>query len=201
MTPEHTKLNIGCGFNKQEYFWNIDKDARCNPDQIVDIEQCPWPFETDFFERILANNVLTYVGDTAQQWIDIIKEMYRVSADQAEWVIKFPHHRCDWQYSDHAVKRPLSFYMFGLFDQTNNVASIERRSGDSVHGLLENIDIEVFDINTELLPYWQQQVQDQLVTPKQMDTNVHTLNNILQSVTIHCRVHKPGRHHNFLKSA
>jgi len=34
MTPEHTKLNMGCGFKKLNDHWNVDIEPTCNPDEV-----------------------------------------------------------------------------------------------------------------------------------------------------------------------
>ena len=52
MTPEHTKLNMGCGFKKLNDHWNVDVESKCNPDEVLDFEVTPWPYEYNFFDRM-----------------------------------------------------------------------------------------------------------------------------------------------------
>jgi hypothetical protein len=198
MNPEQTKLNIGCGYIKMTDFWNIDKNPNCNPDQIVDVTHAPWPYQDDFFEKIVATNVMQFLGQTPQEFESVMKEMYRVSQNNAEWYIKVPHHRCDLLWSDHAMIKGLTGYSFQLFDQSLNVKSIENSTGESTHGLDLAIDIEVFDVQVELLPYWQKQRQEQEVTAKQLEIKIGTLSNVVQSIGVYCRVHKPGRFSNYI---
>ena len=76
--------------------------------------------------------------------------------------------------------------------------SIENYTGESTHGLDLDIDIEVFDLQFELLPYWKKKQQEQEVTAKQLEIKMGTLSNVIQSVSVYCRVHKPGRFSHYI---
>jgi hypothetical protein len=60
MEPEHTKLNMGCGFKKLNDHWNVDVEPKCNPDQVLDFEVTPWPYEDNFFDKINAVKVSAF---------------------------------------------------------------------------------------------------------------------------------------------
>ena len=47
--PKHSKLQIGCGWNKIKGFVNIDKASQVKPDVVVNIEK-GLPFPDDCFE-------------------------------------------------------------------------------------------------------------------------------------------------------
>lgn len=193
MTPEHTKLNMGCGFKKLNDHWNVDVEAKCNPDQVVDLENTPWPFEDNFFDRITADNVLEHLGPTPKDFTNIIKEMYRVSKDGAEWYINVPHHRCDLQWDDYTHVRTLTAKTFMMFDQTVNKESIKRNLSDSTFGLYHNVDLEVTDVSYNIVNYWLQQKDAGMLGPAQLDLKLNTLSNVAESVNIFIKVHKPGR--------
>ena len=146
ITPEHNKLNIGCGFKKLDDHWNVDSQSSCNPDQIVDLEVTPWPWENDFFERIHADNILEHLGQSPKLFTEIIKEMYRVSKDGAEWFINVPHFRSDLFWDDYTHVRPITAKTLKLFDQEYNVYCIEKHFSDSTFGLYHNIDIEIVEL-------------------------------------------------------
>jgi hypothetical protein len=194
MTPEHNKLNMGCGWKKLDDHWNADVEARCNPDQVVDFEQFPWPFEDNFFEKITADNVLEHLGQDPKVFTKIIKEMYRVSCDGAEWYINIPHHRCDLYWDDYTHVRPLSAKTFKMFDQKVNIESINKGLSDSTFGLYHDVDLEVYDSTLNMVGYWLQQREEGMLGPKQMEINLNTLANYVESVNIFIRVHKPARH-------
>lgn len=199
MKPEHNKLNIGCGFNKLNDHWNIDIEAKCNPDQVVDLENTPWPYEDNFFEKITASNILEHLGQDPKVFLNIIKEMYRVSVDGAEWFIQVPHYRCDLQWDDPTHVRAITSNTFTLFDQQKNIKSIERKLSHSTLGLYNNIDLEVFDITHNMVGYWIQQVNSGMLGSQQLEINLNTMANIAESINIFVRVHKPGRFESYLK--
>ena len=193
MTPEHTYLNIGCGFRKLNDHWNVDISPQCNPDEVVDLETTPWPWEDDFFEKIHAEHILEHLGQTPQLFTKIIQEMYRVSKDQAEWYINVPHHRSDTFWDDHTHVRALSARTFKMFDQKLNFENISKKLSISSHGLTYNVDIEVYDENYKLVDYWLQQQAAGMIGPAQLNVNMNTMSNVCETVSIFCRVHKPAR--------
>lgn len=191
--PEHNKLNMGCGFKKLNDHWNVDIEKRCNPDQILDFEITPWPYEDNFFEKITADNILEHLGQDPKVFTNIIKEMYRVSKDGAEWFINVPHHRCDLYWDDYTHVRPLSAKTFKMFDQKVNFESIDRKLSDSTFGLYHNVDLEVYDSTLNFVKYWLLQQEEGMIGTKQLMINLNTMSNVVESVNIFIKVHKPGR--------
>lgn len=200
MTPEHNKLNMGCGFKKLDNHWNVDAEPICNPDQVLDLEKTPWPYEDDFFERINADNILEHLGQNPKVFTEIIKEMYRVSKDGAEWYINVPHHRCDLFWDDYTHVRVLTPKTFKMFDQQVNFESIQKRLSDSTFGLYHRVDLEVVDVTYEIINYWRQQQNDGMLASKQLDINLNTMANVAESVNIFIKVHKPGRFEDWIKT-
>lgn len=198
MTPESTKLNLGCGFKKLDNHWNVDIESKCNPDQVLDLEQTPWPYEDNFFEKIVADNILEHVGQDPKVFTNIIKEMYRVSKPDAEWFICIPHHRCDLYFDDYTHVRMLTPKTFRMFDQQVNIQSIDRGLSDSTFGLYHNIDLEVFDVTYNLVNYWKNQVDDGMLGHKELDIKLNTMCNVAESINIFIKVHKPARFNNWL---
>lgn len=192
-TPEHPRLDMGCGRRKTPDFWNVDINPKCNPDEVLDLEQTPWPYADDFFEKIKADNVLEHLGEQPRDFAAIVKEMYRVSKDQAEWFICVPHHRCDNAFDDFTHRRVLTPRTFSLFDQKQNHETIQNNQAHSTFGLDYNIDIEVYDVTFNIVGYWQQLQQEGMLGQKQLNINLNTMSNVAESVNIFCRVHKPGR--------
>lgn len=197
MIPEHKKLNLGCGFKKLNDYWNVDVESKCNPDQVCDLEQTPWPWEDDFFTNINADNILEHLGQDPKVFTNIMKEMYRVSAPDAEWFINVPHHRCDLFFDDYTHVRVLTPKTFKMFDQILNVESIKKKLSDSTFGLYHDIDIEVTDVSYNIVGYWRNQQEEGMLAPRQLDINLNTLANVAESVNIFIKVHKPGRMKNY----
>lgn len=191
---------MGCGFNKLNDHWNVDSVSKCNPDQVLDLEITPWPYEDNFFEKINADNVLEHLGQDPKVFTNIIKEMYRVSQDQAEWYIQVPHHRCDLFWDDYTHVRVLTAKTFRMFDQKTNFESIARKLSDSTFGLYHGIDLEVVDVTYNMVGYWLQQQQDGMLGSKELDIKLNTMSNVCESVNIFIKVHKPGRFEDWAKT-
>jgi len=200
MIPEQTKLNMGCGFNKLDGYWNVDVEKKCNPDEVINLEETPWPYDDNFFEQIYAYNILEHLGNTPQIFTNVMKEMYRVSQHGAIWNIQVPHHRCDLYWDDYTHVRVLTPKTFRMFDQQFNFQTIERKLSESTFGLYHNIDIEITDVQYNMTGYWQQQMQSGMIGSAQLDINLNTLANVAESVNITVTVHKPGRNAHLLKN-
>lgn len=200
MTPEHNKLNMGCGFKKLNDHWNVDVHPGCNPDEVLDLEQATWPYEDNFFEKIHADNIMEHLGQDPKVFTNIIKEMYRVSKDQAEWYINVPHHRCDLFWDDYTHVRVLTPKTFMMFDQKVNQESIARKLSDSTFGLYHNVDLEVYDVTYNFVNYWTKLQEDGMLAQKQFEIALNTKSNVVESTNIFIRVHKPGRATDWLKT-
>ncbi len=191
--PEHKKLNMGCGFKKLNDHWNVDIEKKCNPDQVLNFEVTPWPYEDNFFEKIHADNILEHLGQDPKVFTNIIKEMYRVSCDGAEWYINIPHHRCDLYWDDYTHVRPLSAKTFKMFDQKVNHESIEKNLSDSTFGIYHSVDLEVYDVSYNIVQYWKNQLSTGMIGSAELDIKLNTMSNVAESVNIFIKVHKPGR--------
>jgi hypothetical protein len=200
MTPEHNKLNMGCGFKKLDDHWNVDVQKSCNPDQVLDFEETPWPYEDNFFVKITADNILEHLGQSPKVFTNVIKEMYRVSADGAEWVINVPHHRCDLFWDDYTHVRVLTPKTFKMFDQKVNFESIAKKLSDSTFGLYHSVDLEVTDITYNMVNYWMKLKEEGLIGHAKLDINLNTMSNVAESVNVFIKVHKPGRFEDWFKT-
>lgn len=193
MKPEQNKLNMGCGFKKFSDHWNVDVESKCNPDEVLDFEVTPWPYEDNFFEKITADNILEHLGQNPKVFTNIIKEMYRVSKDGAVWSICVPHHRCDLFWDDYTHVRVLTPKTFMMFDQKFNYSTIERKLSESTFGIYHGVDLEVTDVNYNVIPMWKQQVSEGMLGTRELDIKLNTLANVVETVNIFIKVHKPGR--------
>lgn len=199
MIPEQTKLNMGCGFKKLSDHWNVDVESKCNPDEVLDFETTPWPYEDNFFDKITADNILEHLGQSPKVFTNVIKEMYRVSKDGAIWAICIPHHRCDLFWDDYTHVRVLTPKTFMMFDQKFNYNTIERKLSESTFGIYHGVDLEIIDVNYNIIPMWKQQVADGMLGSRELDIKLNTLANVVESINIFIKVHKPGRFEHLIK--
>lgn len=199
MEIEKTKLNMGCGFRKLEDHWNVDISPKCNPDQVLDFDVTPWPYEDNFFDKITACNILEHLGQNPRVFTEIIKEMYRVSKDGAEWFIQFPHHRCDVAFDDYTHVRLLTEKMFRMWDQKVNYASIIKNSADSTFGIYNDVDIEILNVDYNIIHIWKSELELGMLAYGQLNKKLNTLANVADTVSLLVKVHKPGRYADLVK--
>ena len=107
------KLNLGSGNVRLDGFYNIDKSPICQPDLVWDIEETPWPIEPDSVEHILAGHSLEHVHQ--DKFPDVVREMYRVSQDGAEWYIYVPHGLTNMFIKDPTHRMPFALETFNYF--------------------------------------------------------------------------------------
>lgn len=189
------KLNLGCGYNKRDGYVNVDMSRRCNPDIVMNLEHMDswWQFADDSVDDICADNILEHLAPNPMDFVAIIKQMYRISKDGAEWYVSVPHHRCDNQFDDFTHVRILTPKTFKMFDQNVNVASIENGLSDSVYGLDFGIDLEVVEVQYDLIGHWKEQLDEGHIGWRELEMKMNTLSNVAQSVNMWIKVHKPER--------
>jgi hypothetical protein len=64
---------MGCGFNKMQGFVNVDKFSECLPDIQLDLEQTPWPIESEQADTVVFNHCLEHIGQRTDIFLGIIK--------------------------------------------------------------------------------------------------------------------------------
>jgi len=80
------KLHLGCGTEYREDWHNVDVVASVEPDQVVDLENTPWPWATDSVERIYAAHVLEHLSEP----FEVLQECKRVLHDGATCTVIVP---------------------------------------------------------------------------------------------------------------
>lgn len=187
------RLNLGCGHHHPDGFLNVDVNPKANPDQVVDLDQFPWPWADSEFQHIVAKDILEHLGSSPKDLVRIIQEMYRISENGAIWEVQFPHWRCDNAVNDPTHVRVITNTTFELFDLKKGLQ--RRREGYSDSNLAESagVDIEVCDVQYEFAPHWVEQVKKDQITQEQLMYSLNTFNNVAESVRVLIQVHKPGR--------
>lgn len=183
------KLNIGCGFNKKPGYINIDKMAECKPDQQVDLEK-PWPFEDSTIHEVLANHVLEHVGETTASFLFVIKELYRVCANEALVKIQVPHHNHWTFHSDPTHVRKILPETFKLFDKKENQFCIDNNYANTPLGIYCNVDFELIEATASYDEPWLSRIQNDLVTNYDLQFASKHYTNVISQWNIVLRVRK-----------
>lgn len=95
--PTSRKLNLGSGEFLKEGFVNVDYYSNAKPDISHDLNQIPYPFEDDYFERVEADHVLEHLHDPFR----VMGELRRISAPGATIHIRVPHFSRGFTHADH----------------------------------------------------------------------------------------------------
>jgi hypothetical protein len=191
---EAKKLNLGCGFKKFDGFVNVDNSDLVKPDQKVDLNVFPWPWKDNEFQHIVAKDILEHLGETGDDFIKIIKEMYRVSANGAVWEVQTPHWRCDTALDDPTHKRLITMGMFNLFNKARQFNKATSGESDSLLAFEHDVDIEICDMNFEYTPPFEQRIKEKTITQDELTHALNHLNNVALSTRFLIQVHKPGRY-------
>ena len=189
------KLNMGSGLLKLPGYVNVDSEKYCEPDEVMDLNTIPWKFEDDEFQHIVAKDILEHLGHSGTKFIDIIKEMYRVSENGSVWEVQFPHHRCDHAWDDPTHIRPITPGTFKMFDQKRLIDGLKAGRSDTPIAITEGVDIDVCEIKYQYIDYWIEKVRNKEITLEQLETEIiHTQCNVAHSTVLLIQVHKPPRY-------
>jgi hypothetical protein len=186
------KLNLGCGNFKMKGFVNVDRVAMCQPDQVVDLEKTPWPWEDDSVDEIKLFHVLEHLGQQTDVFLSIIREMYRVCRDGARIEIRVPHPRSDYYLGDPTHVRPVTGEMLDLFSQKSNRECATRGAANTPLGLILGVDFEIESNLYLLMPFWQAKLSSGQMSEAEINQATRQYNNVVSQLTIVWRARKPA---------
>lgn len=98
------KLELGCGYQKPEGFWGVDKAQTDKVDQTIDLDKDSWPLPSNHFEVVRAMNIIEHLENP----INFLEEIHRISKEGATVQIKGPHFTSADVAGDLTHKRGLS---------------------------------------------------------------------------------------------
>lgn len=186
------RMNLGCGSRKKEGWHNVDRFAGCEPDQVADLEQLPWPWPDNSATEVLLSHVLEHLGQTPEQWLGIIQELYRICAPGARVVIVVPHPRHDSFLIDPTHVRPVTAEGLAMFSQARNRRSQAGGFANTPLGLMTGVDFDVEKADSILDSRWQKRLSAKEVTLAEVQTAVLERNNVVESIHIVLRTVKPA---------
>lgn len=93
------RLNLGCGPDYRHGFHNVDRDPRFRVDEVVDLEQTPWPWDDASWDDVWMFDVLEHLNDP----LTAFQEAVRVTRPGGRIVVRVPHHASrnavnDWSH-------------------------------------------------------------------------------------------------------
>ena len=185
------KLHLGCGSRKMPGFVNVDCVAACGPDLVVDLECTPWPWANDSVDEVKLIHVLEHLGQGADTFLSIIKELYRVCCDGARIEIVVPHPRSDNYLSDPTHVRPITVGTLQLFDQHRNRQWSAIGAANTPLGQIIDVDFVLESGGAhEIETGWYQKRQSGQISEEELDFAVRHYNNVISQTTFVWRVRK-----------
>jgi len=108
------KLNLGSGARPLEGYINVDISAAATSvDMVLDLDQIPWPFESESADEIIMSQCLEHLKDHNLA----MREVHRVLTPGGSAVISVPHFTWQLAYADpthkHFFAYPTFFYYAG----------------------------------------------------------------------------------------
>lgn len=70
------KLDLGCGDNKKEGYFGIDKHPTPSVDAVVDLLQFPWPIEDESVDEVHCSNFFEHVPAKLRK--PFMEELHRI---------------------------------------------------------------------------------------------------------------------------
>ena len=105
------KLNLGCGDDIKEGFYNVDKRHRKGVDLIFDLNKKTWPFKTNSVDYIYCKDILEHLDDMHNS----MNEISRILKPGGKVFITMPHYTSPDAWGDPEHTRPINsktFYHF-----------------------------------------------------------------------------------------
>jgi predicted SAM-dependent methyltransferase len=182
------KLNLGCGDSKFAGYCNVDKYGE--PDLRWDLETFPWPWADNSVEEVAMSHSLEHIGQSADTFIAVIKELYRVCRDQARLVLRVPHPRHDNFLNDPTHVRAITPELFQLFSKKKNLEWRKQGCANTPLALHHQVDFELVSVKYALDEPYLSDLKSGKLKVAEVDRLIRTFNNVAHEIEIIAKVVK-----------
>ena len=186
------RLNLGCGSKKMDGWINVDKEAASGPDQIVDLEALPWPWETGTVDAVTMRHVLEHLGAETGTYLGIIKELYRICRKDAEVTITVPHPRHDHFLNDPTHVRPITPQGLELFSRARCLEWQKAGSANTPLALYLEVDFALKSVNIVPDKAWRDRIARGEASQRDVMEASRLYNNVISETTIVLQAVKPS---------
>jgi hypothetical protein len=182
------KLNLGSGQNPLPGFLNVDKFG--NPDLKWDLEVFPWPWQTSSVTEIVLKHVLEHLGQSADTYLGIFKELYRVCQPGAVIHITVPHPRHDDFLGDPTHVRPVTPQSLTLLSKRLNRLFAEQKAANTPLAFYLDVDFELEGLQYDLDEPWRSQLKSGQISAEQVTEQAQRYNNVIKQISMRLRTVK-----------
>lgn len=126
-------LDLGCGKNKYEGAIGIDFNENTDADVIHNLNEFPYPFDDNEFDKIVLNHILEHLDDV----VKVIEEVHRIAKPNAIAVINVPFFTSVDAFADPTHKHFFSSRSFDYF--TGDIDAFDYYS----HARFQKLKVEI----------------------------------------------------------
>lgn len=96
-------LHLGCGEDYREGELNVDAVGSVGPDEVVDLDKTPWPWDDEAFVYIRANHVFEHLTDIESALRECERVLKRGGTLRTAWpvgvdAVADPDHKRRWTW-------------------------------------------------------------------------------------------------------
>lgn len=181
------KLNMGSGLKHFPAYTSVDKHPFEGVSIVHDLETFPWPWEDSSVSDMIWFHSLEHCGASADTFLGMMSEMYRVCADNATIHICVPHVRHTDFIGDPTHVRSILPETIAMFSKANNDHVLAANGSNTRFAHLLSVDFEVTHTQYALDPDF-----EYLKNDPTWEKYAKTWNNVIKEVRLTVKVRKPG---------
>lgn len=112
---DNLRLDVGCGNSKKKGFIGIDIIPLEGVDIVHDLNQFPYPIDSNTIDEIWMDNVLEHLNKPML----VMEELYRICRSNAKVTIAVPYFRSFYAIIDPTHCNFFGVYWFNYFDPSH----------------------------------------------------------------------------------
>lgn len=164
--------NLGCGNNKIEGYINVDKESTYNPDKIMDLEVFPWDIKSNSADKVVLTHVLEHLGTNPEDFLNVMKELYRITRPFGEIEITVPHPLSYNFIVDPTHVTRVTPDTLNMFSKDFCDLVIKNKMSNTTFAYVCNVDFEIVGVNYVLNPRVVEYLISRNLIPRNFSSNV-----------------------------